>query len=46
MRALNGLPASKDVIVTTPEEIEKRGNLVGDILHPALREGKVVYERA
>ena len=46
MRALNGLPASKDVLVTTPDEIRRRGDLVGDVLRPALREGKVVYERA
>jgi uncharacterized protein len=45
LRVLNGLPASKDVVVTTPEEIHRRGNTVGDILHPTLREGKIVYER-
>lgn len=44
LRALNGLPISKDVIVTTPEEIEERGKVIGDILRPALEEGKVVYE--
>ncbi len=46
LRALNGLPVSKDVVVTTPEEIAARGHLVGHVLRPALREGKVVYERA
>ncbi|MFZ5922173.1 MAG: nucleotidyltransferase domain-containing protein [Chloroflexota bacterium] len=45
MRALNGLPISKDVVVTTPAEIKERGNVIGDILRPALREGKVIYER-
>ncbi len=45
LRALNGLPLSKDVVVTTPEEIATRGNIIGDVLRPALREGKVVYER-
>jgi len=44
LRALNGLPASKDVVVTTPAEIAKRGNIIGDILRPALREGIIVYE--
>lgn len=44
LRALNGLPISKDVIITTPEEIEERGKVIGDILGPALEEGKVVYE--
>jgi predicted nucleotidyltransferase len=45
LRALNGMPVSKDVVVTTPEEIAVRGNVVGLVLHPALREGKVIYER-
>ncbi len=43
--ALSDLPTSKDIVVTTPEEIAARGNVVGDVLRPALREGKVVYER-
>ncbi len=45
LRALNGLPVSKDVVVTTPEEIALRGDMIGLVLRPALREGKVVYER-
>lgn len=45
-RQLADLPVSKDIVVTTPEEIEQRGNLVGTILRPALREGRVIYERA
>jgi len=44
LRVLNGLPISKDVIVATPEEIQKRGRVVGNILRPALQEGKVIYE--
>ncbi len=44
LRALNGLPISKDVVITTPQEIEKYGNAAGDILRPALEEGKVIYE--
>ncbi|MCZ6680445.1 MAG: nucleotidyltransferase domain-containing protein [Candidatus Poribacteria bacterium] len=44
-RALANFPVSKDIIVTTPEEIIRRGNLVGTVLRPALREGKVLYER-
>ena len=39
-----GLP--KDVIVVTPEEVEKYRDVVGSIIYPALREGKVLYERA
>jgi uncharacterized protein len=43
-RALADSPLPKDIVVTTPEEIERRGNLIGTVLRPALREGKVLYE--
>jgi predicted nucleotidyltransferase len=42
--SLSNLPIGKDIIVTTPEDIEKYGKTVGDILRPALEEGKIVYE--
>ena len=45
-RTLSDLPVSKDIIVTTPEEIARRGHIVGTVLRAALREGKVVYERS
>lgn len=45
-RALADLPVSKDIIVSTPEEIQRRGNFVGSVLRPALKEGKVLYERS
>jgi hypothetical protein len=45
MRALNDLPVSKDIVVTTPQEIIERGDVLGQVLRPALREGIVVYER-
>ncbi len=44
-RALADFPVSKDIIVTTPDEIARRGDLVGDVLRPALKEGRVLYER-
>ncbi len=44
-RSLNTLPVPKDVIVTTPEEIEQRGHVVGTVLQSALKEGRVIYER-
>ena len=46
LRTLKDLPFPKDVVVTTPEEIARRGNFVGTVLRPALREGRVLYERA
>ncbi|MDT0632697.1 nucleotidyltransferase domain-containing protein [Rubrivirga sp. S365] len=44
-RALVDLDVAKDVVVTTPEEIGRRGGVVGTVLHEALREGRTVYER-
>ena len=43
LRALRDLPVGKDVVVTTPQEIEERGDEIGLVLRPALREGIVVY---
>lgn len=45
-RILADLPVCKDIVVTTPEEIVRRGDLIGTVLRPALREGKVLYERS
>ena len=44
--ALHGMGIAKDVAVATPEDIQRRGDLVGTVLRPALREGKVLYERS
>jgi predicted nucleotidyltransferase len=44
-RILGDLPISKDIVVATPDEIARRGHLVGSVLRSALRDGKVVYER-
>lgn len=43
MRTLRDLPIGVDVVVTTPDEIARRGQLVGTILRPALVEGKVIH---
>jgi predicted nucleotidyltransferase len=45
MRTLSDLPVSKDIVVTTPQEIAERGDVLGQILRPALREGVTIYER-
>ena len=45
-RAFTDLPVPKDIVVTTPEEIARRRDFVGTVLRPALREGKVLYERS
>jgi len=44
-RALAEMPVSKDIVITTPGEIARRGHLVGTVLRSALQEGKVLYER-
>jgi predicted nucleotidyltransferase len=44
-RLLADLPVAKDIVVTTPEEIARRGDLPGTVLRSALRDGTVVYEQ-
>ena len=44
-RALGDLVVAKDIVVTTPDEIERRGDLAGNVLYYALREGVPLYER-
>ncbi len=45
-RAMRDLPVGKDIIVTSPEEIARRGEMVGSILRPALRDGRTIFERS
>lgn len=44
--AIGSVGISKDIFVATPEDIEIYKDLMGTIFYPALREGKIVYERA
>lgn len=44
-RATSDFPTPLDLIPTDADEIERRGDLVGSILRPALRHGRVLYER-
>jgi uncharacterized protein len=44
-RILSDLSISKDIVVTTQRDIDKYGHLVGTVLRPALKEGRVLYER-
>jgi uncharacterized protein len=43
--ALHDISVAKDIVVATPEEVERRRNIVGTISRIALREGKVLYDR-
>lgn len=44
--ALVGIDLPVDVIVVTPEELERQKNQIGTIIYPALKEGKILYEKA
>lgn len=44
--ALAGMGLPKDIIVVTPEEFERARGIIGTIVYPAVREGKVMYDRA
>ena len=43
--ALHDFPVPKDVLVVTPEEFQRRKEIVGTVERPADREGKVLYAR-
>jgi predicted nucleotidyltransferase len=42
-RKLIGIGVPKDIIVATPEHIERYKDTIGLIYRPALRDGKVLY---
>ncbi len=44
--ALVGVDLPADVIVVTPEDVERDRDQLGTFIRPALREGKVLYERS
>lgn len=44
-RALSGMGLPKDIVVVTPEEIERYRECPGTVIRAALGEGKVLYER-
>ena len=43
--ALHDISLPKDIILATPDEVARRRDIVGTIIRPALREGKVLYAR-
>jgi predicted nucleotidyltransferase len=42
-RALAGIGVAKDVIVVTPEDVQRHKDNRGLVIYPALREGKSLY---
>lgn len=45
-KVLAHLRVAKDVIVVTPEYFERYRDIVGTVVWPAVREGKLLYDRA
>lgn len=43
---LQGIPIPTDVLVVTPNDIERCRNIPGNVIREAVREGRVLYERA
>jgi predicted nucleotidyltransferase len=43
--ALHDVQVPKDIVVSRPEEFQRRKDIVGTIEHPAAREGQVLYAR-
>lgn len=46
MRLAVGAPVPIDIFVTDPQEIARRGHVIGTALEAALHDGRVVYERS
>lgn len=45
-QALWNVGVPKDIVVVRPEEFERYRDVVGTVIYPAAREGRVLYERA
>ena len=43
--ALHDITVPKDILLATPEEVLRDKDLIGTLIRPALREGKVLYAR-
>jgi len=43
---VRGMGLPKDIVVVTPRDMEKYAGAAGSVIQAALREGKVLYERA
>ncbi len=43
--ALHDIRVPKDIIVVTPNEVAQQRDIVGTLIYPALKEGKILYAR-
>ena len=44
-RALRGVALGRDIVVVSPDEYVAQRDLPGSVVWPAVREGRVLYER-
>ena len=44
-RVLKDMPVPKDIIVSTPDELDRKRDWIGSVLRYAQREGEKLYER-
>jgi predicted nucleotidyltransferase len=42
---MRGIARAIDLVIVTPRQVKENGNSPFSVLYPALREGRVVYER-
>jgi predicted nucleotidyltransferase len=42
---MRGIARSIDLVIVTPQQVKENKNSLFSVLYPALREGRVVYER-
>lgn len=43
---MQGIPIPTDILVVTPDDVERGRNLPGTVIREAMREGRMLYERA
>ena len=44
--ALTGIDLPTDILVVTPEDVERGRQQISTVIYPALREGRVLYDAA
>ncbi len=42
---VHDIPVPKDIIVVTPQEVSDQQKVIGTLIRPAMREGKILYAR-
>jgi len=42
---VHDIPVAKDIVVVTPREVEQQRQIIGTLIRPALKEGRILYAR-